>query len=177
MPRPTPHTITGVGAYLQEIAQGVAFARQEALVGVSSMAVLVRRNDGQIVAGLVVLPPAQFAADEAFARLLPPLREIGGSATGPPVVIGARQGQLGGQAMPLGMPSMLLKTAGRRKHLGGGLEHEVAVRVQAAVLLGEGPRGRRLPRPPAGISPSPRKRQTGSRYTSPSRGGREWRSP
>jgi IclR family acetate operon transcriptional repressor len=78
MPRLTPHTITSVGGFLQEIAQaraaGVAYARQEAMIGVSSMAVPVRRADGLLVAGLVVAPPAQFATDDAFARLLPPLR-------------------------------------------------------------------------------------------------------
>lgn len=78
MRRLTPHTITTVGAFLQELtqvrAQGVAFAREEALIGVGSMGVTVRRADGQLVAGLVVAPPAQFATDETFAKLLPPLR-------------------------------------------------------------------------------------------------------
>lgn len=77
MPRLTIHTITTPGAFLQELASvratGVAFAREEAKLGVSAMAVPVRRA-GQVVAGLVVAPPAQFATDELFARLLPPLR-------------------------------------------------------------------------------------------------------
>lgn len=78
MPRLTPNTITIPSAFLREIAQvrthGFAFAREEATVGVSSMAVPVRRADGLLVAGLVVAPPAQFATDEAFAQLLPLLR-------------------------------------------------------------------------------------------------------
>jgi DNA-binding IclR family transcriptional regulator len=78
MPRLTPHTITSVAGFLQDIAgaraTGVAYARQEAMIGVSSMAVPVRRADGLLVAGLVVAPPAQFATDETFAKLLPLLR-------------------------------------------------------------------------------------------------------
>lgn len=78
MPQLTPHTITSIASFLHEIAQArvadVAYARQEAMIGVSSMAVPVRRADGLLVAGLVVAPPAQFATDDAFARLLPPLR-------------------------------------------------------------------------------------------------------
>ena len=78
MARLTPHTITTAGAFLEELAavraNGVAFARQEARLGVSSMAVPVRRGDGELVAGLVVAPPAQFATDEMFERLLPALR-------------------------------------------------------------------------------------------------------
>jgi len=78
MPRLTPHTITSTAAFLQDITQvratEVAYARQEAMIGVSSMAVPVRRADGLLVAGLVVAPPAQFATDETFAKLLPLLR-------------------------------------------------------------------------------------------------------
>lgn len=78
MRRLTPHTITSVNGFLQEIAQvrtaGVAFAREEHSIGISSMGVPVRRADGQLVAGLVVAPPAQFATGETFANLLPPLR-------------------------------------------------------------------------------------------------------
>lgn len=78
MARLTPHTIASAGAFLEELAavraNGVAFARQEARLGVSSMAVPVRRTDGELVAGLVLAPPAQFASDEVFERLLPALR-------------------------------------------------------------------------------------------------------
>ncbi len=78
MPRLTPHTISSIGGFMQDIARvratGIAYARQEALIGVSSMAVPVRRSNGLLVAGLVVAPPAQFATDDAFAKLLPPLR-------------------------------------------------------------------------------------------------------
>lgn len=78
MPRLTPRTITTPAAFLAELAQvraqGIAYAREEARVGVSSMAVPVRRADGQIAAALVVALPAQFATAEMFERLLPPLR-------------------------------------------------------------------------------------------------------
>jgi IclR family acetate operon transcriptional repressor len=78
MPRLTPHTITTPGAFLEDLAavraSGVAYAREEARLGVSSVAVPVRRGDGVLVAGLVIAPPAQFATDEMFERLLPSLR-------------------------------------------------------------------------------------------------------
>ncbi|MGH2373084.1 MAG: IclR family transcriptional regulator [bacterium] len=78
MPRLTPQTITTVTEFLQEIeevrAQGIAYAREEAKVGISSIAVPVRRHDGPLVAGLVVAVPAQFATAEMFEKLLPPLR-------------------------------------------------------------------------------------------------------
>ena len=78
MPRLTPHTITSVRAYLTELqevrAQGVAYAREEAMLGVTSMAVPVRTARGEIAAALVVAPPAQFATPEAMASMLPPLR-------------------------------------------------------------------------------------------------------
>jgi IclR family acetate operon transcriptional repressor len=78
MPRLTPHTITTVRAFLAELqevrAQGVAYAREEAQLGVTSMGVPVRTARGEIAAGLVVAPPAQFGTDEALAAMLPPLR-------------------------------------------------------------------------------------------------------
>lgn len=78
MPRLTPHTITSVRAFLNELqdvrARGVAYAREEALLGVTSMAVPVRTARGEIAAGLVVAPPAQFATPELLASMLPPLR-------------------------------------------------------------------------------------------------------
>jgi IclR family acetate operon transcriptional repressor len=78
MPRLTPQTITTVTGFLQEIAQvraqGIAYAREEARVGISSMGVPVRRADGQLMASLVVAVPAQFATEEMFEKLLPPLR-------------------------------------------------------------------------------------------------------
>jgi DNA-binding IclR family transcriptional regulator len=78
MPRLTPQTITTPAAFLAELAQvraqGIAYAREEARVGISSMAVAVRRADGQIVAALVVAVPAQFATEQMFEKLLPPLR-------------------------------------------------------------------------------------------------------
>lgn len=78
MRRLTPSTITSPGAFLREVAQvrarGIAFSREEIRVGVSSLAVPVRRPDGLLVAGLVVAVPAQFATNEAFTRLLPSLR-------------------------------------------------------------------------------------------------------
>ena len=78
MPKLTPHTITTVRAFLNELqevrARGVAYAREEARLGVTSMAVPVRTARGEIAAGLVVAPPAQFATAEALASMLPPLR-------------------------------------------------------------------------------------------------------
>ena len=78
MPRLTPQTITTPAAFLAELAQvraqGIAYAREEARVGISSVAVPVRRADGQLVAALVVAVPAQFATAEMFEKLLPPLR-------------------------------------------------------------------------------------------------------
>jgi DNA-binding IclR family transcriptional regulator len=78
MPRLTPNTITTAGGFLKELeavrTQGVAFAREEATPGISSMGVPIRRADGELVAGLVVAPPAQFAAEETFNKLLPALR-------------------------------------------------------------------------------------------------------
>ncbi len=78
MSRLTPRTITTVAAFLEELAavraNGVAYAREEARLGVSSMAVPVKRGDGTLVAGLVIAPPAQFATDGMFERLLPALR-------------------------------------------------------------------------------------------------------
>jgi IclR family acetate operon transcriptional repressor len=82
MPRLTPHTITGLRAFLNELqevrARGVAYAREEALLGVTSMAVPVRTPRGDIAAGLVVAPPAQFGTPEALAAMLPPLRRAAG---------------------------------------------------------------------------------------------------
>jgi DNA-binding IclR family transcriptional regulator len=78
LPRLTPHTITTVRAFLNELqevrAHGVAYAREEAQLGVTSMAVPVRTARGEIAAALVVAPPAQFATPEALASMLPPLR-------------------------------------------------------------------------------------------------------
>jgi IclR family pca regulon transcriptional regulator len=78
MPRLTPHTITTIRAFLNELqevrAQGVAYAREEAQLGVTSVAVPVRTARGNIAAGLVVAPPAQFATPEKLASMLPPLR-------------------------------------------------------------------------------------------------------
>lgn len=78
MPRLTPHTITTVRAYLSELrdirAQGVAYAREEAMLGVTAMGVPVRTAGGEIAGGLVVAPPAQFATPETLASTLPPLR-------------------------------------------------------------------------------------------------------
>jgi IclR family acetate operon transcriptional repressor len=78
MPRLTPHTITTVRAFLNELqevrAQAVAYAREEAQLGVTSMGVPVRTPNGEIAAALVVAPPAQFATPEALASMLPPLR-------------------------------------------------------------------------------------------------------
>jgi IclR family pca regulon transcriptional regulator len=78
LPRLTPHTITTVRTFLNELqevrAHGVAYAREEAQLGVISMAVPVRTARGEIAAALVVAPPAQFATPEALASMLPPLR-------------------------------------------------------------------------------------------------------
>jgi len=78
MTRLTPQTITTPAAFLTELAQvraeGIAYAREEARVGISSMAVPVRRADGQLVAALVVAVPAQFATAEMFETLRPRLR-------------------------------------------------------------------------------------------------------
>jgi DNA-binding IclR family transcriptional regulator len=78
MPRLTPHTITAARPFLNELqevrAQGVAYAREEAQLGVTSMAVPVRTARGEIAAGLVVAPPAQFATPESLEAMLPPLR-------------------------------------------------------------------------------------------------------
>jgi IclR family acetate operon transcriptional repressor len=78
MPRLTPHTITTVRAFLNELqevrAQAVAYAREEAQLGVTSMGVPVRTPHGEIAAALVVAPPAQFATPEALASMLPSLR-------------------------------------------------------------------------------------------------------
>lgn len=78
MPRLTPHTITSMRAFLAELeqvrARGVAYAHEEAQLGVVSMAVPVRTPRGEIAAGLVVAPVAQFGTDQALAAMLPPLR-------------------------------------------------------------------------------------------------------
>ncbi|HXF81436.1 MAG TPA: IclR family transcriptional regulator [bacterium] len=78
MPRLTPRTITSIRAFLADLrevrARGVAYAHEEAQLGVSSMGVAVRTAGGALAAGLVVAPPAQFATSEALARMLPPLR-------------------------------------------------------------------------------------------------------
>ncbi|HEY6102790.1 MAG TPA: IclR family transcriptional regulator [bacterium] len=78
MPRLTPHTITSVRGYLDELrtvrSRGVAYAREEATLGVTSIAVPVRAPGGQLAAGLVVAPPAQFATQEVLDSMLPALR-------------------------------------------------------------------------------------------------------
>lgn len=76
--RLTPRTIPSLKALLRQLAavrrEGVAYAHEEATVGVSSIGVAVRRPDGRIAAGLVVAPPAQLATSEALAAMLPALR-------------------------------------------------------------------------------------------------------
>ena len=78
MPRLTPHTIASGRAYLNELrevrTEGVAYAREEAMLGVTSMAVPVRTARGELAASLVVAPPSQFATPDALAAMLPALR-------------------------------------------------------------------------------------------------------
>lgn len=81
LPELTPFTITSMERLLAEIAEvrrtGIAFNRQEAIIGVGSIAVGVTDIRGQIVAGLGILYPSHVVSDEEKLLLIPPLKETG----------------------------------------------------------------------------------------------------
>jgi IclR family acetate operon transcriptional repressor len=73
LPQMTPHTIASVDALLAEVATvrqiGIAFNRQEAVLGAGSVAIGIRNGDGACVAGLAVVYPSHIVTPSEVDEL------------------------------------------------------------------------------------------------------------
>jgi IclR family acetate operon transcriptional repressor len=81
LPQITRHTMTSVEALLDEVAQvrqvGVAYNREEAIVGVGSVAVGINNGRGERVAGLGIVYPTHVVSDAEVAELTRVVCEAG----------------------------------------------------------------------------------------------------
>ena len=81
LPKLTPYTITSVDQLIQEVAEiqriGIAFNRQEAILGADSIAVGIRDARGEIIAGLGIIYPSHLVSGEEAESLIIPVREAG----------------------------------------------------------------------------------------------------
>lgn len=77
----TPHTITSVDRLLEEIAEirraGIAYNRQEAVVGVGAVAAPVADATGRVVAALSIVYPIHLVDDEEIQALEKLVRDGG----------------------------------------------------------------------------------------------------
>ncbi|MEA2584906.1 MAG: IclR family transcriptional regulator, acetate operon repressor [Thermomicrobiales bacterium] len=81
LPKVTPNTIDRVQALLAEVARvrsdGVAFNREESIVGAGSVAVPIRDGRGAIVAGLSIVYPTHIVTAEEVDELKDHVRQAG----------------------------------------------------------------------------------------------------
>ncbi|MCA9860333.1 MAG: IclR family transcriptional regulator, partial [Thermomicrobiales bacterium] len=80
-PQLTPKTIVSPNDLLKEIAEirqtGVAFNREESILGASSIAVAIRDSNERAVAGLAIVFPSHIVDDEEIARFVPLVQATG----------------------------------------------------------------------------------------------------
>lgn len=81
LPKITPNTLETVEAVLAEVARvreaGVAYNREESIVGAGSVAVPIREGNGAIVAGLSVVYPTHIVTPAEVAELTDLVRDAG----------------------------------------------------------------------------------------------------
>jgi IclR family acetate operon transcriptional repressor len=98
LPAMTPRSITVRAELLAEIEEvretGVAFNREESILGASSIGVPIQDGDGDIVAGLAIVFPSHIVDEREMAVLIPAVQSAGRE-------ISRRLGALGSQH-PLG---------------------------------------------------------------------------
>lgn len=112
LPQLTPRTIATVDDLLDELATirqtGVAFNREESILGASSVAVGIRNKTGETIAGLAIVFPTHVVDQEELGTLIAAVREAGAA-------ISQRLGALeGGQPVSAAGRSVVASERGAR---------------------------------------------------------------
>lgn len=80
-PQLTPKTIVSPSGLLKELAEvrqtGVAFNREESILGASSIAVAIRDSNERAVSGLAIVFPSHIVDDDEITRLIPLVQATG----------------------------------------------------------------------------------------------------